>query len=122
MEMSAFQSDSPERERRMVQRYTVVAVSEIADPASAVRLSGRVVEVSRNGCFVHTSITPSSGTTLDMKICCDKGTFATKGKVIYVQERLGFGVTFLNPPEDQLRILDSWLAQLSSATVEKTDG
>ena len=120
--MSIPQSDSPHREWRMVQRYTVVAATEIADLTKAVRLSGRVIEVSRNGCFVYASMTPSVGTMLDMKICCDQGTFETKGKAIYVQEHLGFGVTFLNPPEDQLRILESWIAQLASATVEKTDG
>jgi len=44
-----------------------------------------------------------------------QGTFVTKGKIIYVQERIGMGLEFLDTPKDQLQILDSWLAELPPA-------
>jgi len=119
--MSISPSAGPESQWRMVPRYAVVAKSEIADSANAVQFSGRVIEISRNGCFVYISTPFSVGTLLDMRIYGDQGTIATKGKVIYAHEGLGFGVTFLSPTEEQLTILDSWLAQLSSVIpVEKT--
>jgi hypothetical protein len=34
--------------------------------------------------------------------------------VIHVQEQMGMGAEFVDPAEDQLRILDSWLAELPS--------
>jgi hypothetical protein len=49
------------------------------------------------------------GTLFNVKIVRDQGTFVTKGKVIYVHERIGMGVAFVDPTKDQLEIVDSWL-------------
>jgi len=49
-----------------------------------------------------------------VRISRDQGTFVTKGKIIYVHERIGMGVVFLDPLKEQLQILDSWLAELPS--------
>jgi hypothetical protein len=53
-----------------------------------------------------------AGTTLNVRISCDQGTFETRGKVLYAQERMGMGVVFLDPAKEQLEILDSWLSKL----------
>jgi hypothetical protein len=50
------------------------------------------------------------GTFLSVVISSDHGSFATKGKVIYSHQGIGMGVVFLDPTNDQLEILDSWLA------------
>ncbi len=55
-------------------------------------------------------------TLLNVRISRDQGTFVTKGKIIYVDERIGMGVVFLDPPKDQLEILDAWLLELPSTT------
>ena len=39
-------------QRRKMPRYTFIATTEQADAASAVRFSGRVTEISRDGCYV----------------------------------------------------------------------
>jgi hypothetical protein len=101
-------------QQRAVPRYTFVATTELTDPASATRLSGRVTEISRQGCYVDALNTLPVGTPLNVRISCDQGTFVTKGKIIYVHERIGMGVVFLDPPKDQLQVLDSWLAELPS--------
>jgi PilZ domain-containing protein len=101
-------------QRRMVPRYTFVATADLTDSASSMKLPGRVAEISRKGCFVDTLNSLPVGTLLDVRISREQGTFVTKGKTIYVQERFGMGVVFLDPTEDQLRILDSWLAVLPS--------
>jgi hypothetical protein len=33
-----------------------------------------------------------------------------------VQEQMGMGIAFVDPPQDQLKILDSWLAGLPSSS------
>jgi hypothetical protein len=50
-----------------------------------------------------------------MATCPIDGMHVTKGKTIYIQEQIGMGIVFLDPPEDQLQILDSWLAELPPA-------
>ena len=102
---------APHGDRRAVPRYTFVATAELTDPASATQLSGRVSEISRKGCYVDILNALPVGTVLDVRISCDHGTFETKGKIIYVLERLGMGVQFLDPPKNQMEILDSWLAE-----------
>lgn len=103
-------------ERRAVPRYAFVATTELTDAASATKLSGRVTEISRKGCYVDIANALPVGTLLNLRISCDQGAFATRGRILYVQENIGIGVAFLDPPNDQLEILDSWLAQLSPPT------
>jgi hypothetical protein len=85
------------------------------DPVNAIRMSGRVTEISRNGCYVDIMNALPVGTLLRLKISCDQGTFLTKGNIIYVHPGIGMGVAFIDPPEEQLKVLDSWLAALSSS-------
>ena len=93
-------------------RYTFAATAEIVDSSSTVRLSGRVSEISRKGCYVESLNTLPVGTILNMQILRDQRTFTIRGRIIYVHEKFGMGVVFVDPPEDQLRILDGWLADL----------
>jgi hypothetical protein len=110
-------SGMPYSQQRRMPRYTFIATTELTDDASAVRLSGRVTEISRNGCYVDILNTLPVGTLLNMQILRDSGTFMTKGKIIYVHERIGMGVAFIDPPPDQLKILDSWLAEFLAASL-----
>lgn len=108
-------STSPNESRRKSPRYDFVATSVLTDPVNAIRLSGRVTEISRNGCYVDALNALPVGTVLNLQISCDQGTFSTKGSIIYVHPRIGMGVAFLDPPEEQLKILDAWLAGLAPA-------
>jgi len=102
--------------QRTVPRYSFVATTELIDCASAIHLSGRVSEISRQGCYVDILNTLPVGTALNVLISRDQGTFVTKGKIIYVHEKFGMGVLFLDPSKDQLQVLDSWLAELPANT------
>jgi hypothetical protein len=99
----------------MAPRYTFVAAAELTDSASATKLSGRVAEISRKGCYVDILNVLPVGTLLAVRVSHEQGTFVTKGKIIYVQERIGMGLEFLDTPKDQLQILNSWLAELPPA-------
>lgn len=100
--------------QRAVPRYSFVATTEIIDSTSATHLSGRVTEISRQGCYVDILNALPVGTPLNVLISRDKGIFVTKGKILYVHEGFGMGVVFLDPSRGQLQILDSWLAELPS--------
>jgi PilZ domain len=105
-------SAAPHKPQRAVPRYTFVATTEIIDSATATRLSGRVTEISRQGCYVDTLNTLPVGTPLNVLISRDQGVFVTRGKILYIHEGFGMGVAFIEPSRDQLRVLDSWLAEL----------
>ena len=108
-------SATPHGERRKTPRYTFVATTELTDIANAAKLSGRITEISRSGCYVDILYALPVGTLLMMHISCDQGTLVVKGKILYVHEGIGMGVVFLDPPKDQLEILDSWLGELPPA-------
>ncbi len=104
----------PFREQREVPRYTLIASIELREPTTDTRISGRISEISRKGCYVDVLITLPQGTVLDVRISRDLGVFEAKGKIVYVHEGMGMGVAFLDTPPEQLKILDSWLAEISS--------
>ena len=101
------------RTQRTVPRYTFVAVAEIIETATQTCVMGRINEISRKGCYVDTLNPFTVGTNLNVVISRDQRTFAARGNVIYAHEGIGMGVAFLDPTDDQLRILNSWLAERS---------
>jgi PilZ domain-containing protein len=105
---------APSRERRGVPRFSLIASVEIIEPVADVHISGRISEISRKGCYVDILNPLPEGTAIRLRISRDQGTFATKGKIIYVQQGMGMGVLFVEPSADQLKILDAWLAELSA--------
>jgi PilZ domain len=108
-------NSSPQyRERRSVPRFNLIATAEITEPASGVRISGRISEISRKGCYLDVLNTLPVGTQLRLTISRDQGSFTTDAKIIYAQDGMGMGIFFLDVPADQLKILDSWLAELHS--------
>jgi|HubBroStandDraft_6_1064221.scaffolds.fasta_scaffold270987_1 hypothetical protein len=104
----------PYREHREVPRFTLIASIELREPNTDTRISGRISEISRKGCYVDVLITLPEGTGLDVRISRDQGVFETKGKIVYVQHGMGMGVTFIDPAPEQLQLLDTWLAEISS--------
>jgi hypothetical protein len=98
-------------DRRKTTRYGFMAVAELTDPGDAKLISGKVTQISRGGCYVDSPKTFPVGTSLKVIISRDGRTFVAKANIIHVQEQIGMGVAFLDPPQDQLRILDSWIAE-----------
>ena len=110
-----------QRHVREVPRYSLIATAELRDPQSGVRIAGRISEISRTGCYLDVLNTLPKDTRIEVRISRDRGTFASAGKIIYEQERMGMGVAFCDVPADQLAILDSWLAELAKAVARKSD-
>jgi hypothetical protein len=102
-------------QQRSVPRFDFIASVEIHDPASGVRLDGRISEISRKGCYIDVLNTLPKGTSVQLRISRDRGSFATAGTVVYTLESMGMGIAFSETPADQLKILDSWLAEISAS-------
>jgi hypothetical protein len=101
---------SPYSVQRTVPRYSVLAVAEVLETGGTSCIVGRMTEVSRKGCYVNTPSTLPLNSSLKVIISRDDETFITIGKVIYVHERIGMGIVFVDPADDQMGILNSWLA------------
>ncbi|MGB0034847.1 MAG: PilZ domain-containing protein [Candidatus Acidiferrales bacterium] len=106
-------SEQQYRDRRSVPRFNFIASVDLTEPASDMRIAGRISEISRKGCYVDILNTLPVGTLLHLRITRDQGSFSSKGKIIYVHEAMGMGVGFVDVAEEQLKILDSWLAELA---------
>lgn len=104
---------TPYRERRTVPRFSLIATADLLEPASGVRMSGRLSEISRKGCYVDLLNTLPTGTLIQLRVSRDQGAFVSAGRIIYAQEGMGMGVAFVDTAADQLKILDSWLAELT---------
>lgn len=100
------------RERRSGPRFSLIAAAEIVEPVSGVRISGRISEISRKGCYLDILNGLPVGTRLRLIISRDQGAFSTDAKIIYVQPGMGMGILFLDVTPDQMKVLDSWLAEL----------
>ena len=107
-------ASAPFKEHRSVPRYTLVAAAEITDSASGLRLTGRLSELSRKGCYVDIMTTLPKDTAVELVFSRDKGIFATPGRVIYAQDSMGMGFAFVDTDANQLKVLDDWLAEISS--------
>ena len=103
----------PFGQRRTVPRYSLIASAEVVEPVTGTRMSGRISEISRKGCYIDVLNTLPVDTQVQLCVTRDNGSFTTMARIIYVQEGLGMGMAFVDPSEDQLRILDSWLAELT---------
>jgi PilZ domain len=100
----------PNGKQRMVPRYSVLAIAELAETSGTVCIVGRMTEVSSKGCYVNTPSTLPVDSILKVVISRDEETFLTNGRVIYVHEGIGMGIVFVDPAGDQQKILTSWLA------------
>lgn len=100
-------------ERRAMPRFSFIATADIIEPSTKTRISGRVSEISRSGCYVDILNTLPKGTPIRLCISADGHTFESAGIIIYVQENMGMGVGFVNPTPDQQEILNAWLTTLA---------
>jgi hypothetical protein len=105
---------STSADQRAAPRFTFIAAVELTDAVNEVRMSGRISEISRNGCFVDILNALPVGTFIHVRIVRDLGTLVCPGRIVYAQEPMGMGIAFVDVPADQQETLDKWVAELSS--------
>jgi hypothetical protein len=96
-------------ERRRTPRYPFVAVAQLIDEKSGIKMDIRVAELSLNGCYFDMVNPLPDGTPIHVKIFFENDFFEAKGKVVYTQPNLGMGATFEELPSYSVPILKKWL-------------
>ena len=112
---SPFQLRPARVERRAKPRYNFLALVELTETAGVMCIQGRLRDVNSKGCYVNTPSTFPADTALAVVISRNDETFASNGKVVYAHDGIGMGLAFVDTPNDQVEMLNSWLAGLSGA-------
>jgi hypothetical protein len=104
---------APARERRATPRYAFSASAEAVNVHADTRLSGRVSDLGRGGCFVDTINPFPVGAEIKIRIVKDNLSFLALGKVLYATDGFGMGLGFTKVEPEKQTILNAWLAELS---------
>ena len=103
-------------ERRVHPRYSLSADAEIVESKSRTKMSARVSDLSRSGCYVEMMSPFPLGSQVKMRIMKNKTPFLAQATVAYATEGMGMGVKFKELEPEQIPILEKWLSELSGAT------
>jgi hypothetical protein len=102
-------TSSQEVDRRQSERRPFTATSEIIETRSRERISGRVADIARSGCYVDVINPFPAGTAVRLEINHGNKKFQAQGTVVFSLERMGMGITFGAVSADQLAVLEEWL-------------
>ena len=100
-------------ERRRAPRYPIIADAEVTEIASETKLSARTSDLGAGGCCLDMLNPSPEGTEIVVRISHGDGTFAARGRVVFVFPNMGMGVMFTSVPASQQAILEKWLEELS---------
>jgi hypothetical protein len=98
-------------DRRTHPRYEFVAAVEVVAAESGERMETRVRDLSQEGCYVDTNNALPLGTVTDVRITKGAQLFEARGRVVYSRANKGMGLVFTAIEPEQLRILETWLAE-----------
>lgn len=97
-------------DRRRAPRHQFIADCEVTETASGTRLKGRTSDVSECGCFVDTLNPSPLDTPIRITIFHEKVIFTAFGRVVLVLPNMGMGVKFTSVEQNDLPVLQKWLA------------
>jgi hypothetical protein len=101
------------QERRASARYSFSATAEAVHLQADTRLSGRVSDLGRGGCYVDTINPFPVGADVKIRILKDNASFVAQARVMYAASGMGMGLAFTKIEPERLKILEGWLAELS---------
>jgi hypothetical protein len=108
-------------EKRSCPRFPFSPAVEALDLKSDMRTMGRLSDISRNGCYVDTINPFAKGAAATLTVTRDDQSFKTQAKVVYSNIGMGMGLLFTTAEPDQLRILGSWLNELSGGRIDEDE-
>lgn len=108
-------------EKRSCPRYPFSPAVEALDLEADTRIMGRLSDISRNGCYVDTINPFAKDAPVTLTISRDNQSFKTQAKVVYSKLGMGMGLLFTTAEPDQLRVLGSWLNELSGGRVHEEE-
>src|ERR1700674_3735619 len=98
-------------DRRIHPRYEFIAAVEVRVAESDARIETRVRDLSQQGCYVDTNNPLPLGTVTDVRITKGAQLFEARTRVVYSRAGKGMGLMFAAIEPDQLRTLETWLAE-----------
>ena len=99
-------------ERRHFTRFRFVADTEITEIASNTKLGARSSDLSIGGCFLDMVNPLPEGIEIWVTVHHSSESFTARGRVVFAFPNAGMGVVFTRVEEDQLAVLQKWLADL----------
>jgi PilZ domain len=109
-------SASARDERRTHPRYSLSADAEIVESKSRAKMSARVTDLSRLGCYAEMMSPLPPGSHVKMRITKNKTPFLAQAIVAYSAGGMGMGLRFLELEPEQILTLEKWLSELSGAS------
>src|SRR5207253_9514955 len=98
-------------DRRTHPRYEFFAAAEVVPAESGARMETRVRDLSQQGCYVDTNDALPLGTITDVRITKGAQPFEARARVVYSRASKGMGLMFATIEPEQLRTLETWLAE-----------
>lgn len=109
-------------EKRNAPRYPFSPAAEVMDVQANTQISGRLSDISRNGCYVDTISPFAKDAAVTLKVTRDGVSFTTQAKVVYSTIGMGMGLLFTTAEPEQLLVLGSWLSELSGGKAAAAAG
>ena len=106
-------------DKRGTPRYPFSTGGEALDIQADVRVTGRLSDIGRNGCYMDTISPFAVDAAIALTVTKEGRTFKTKAKVVYSLNGMGMGMMFTTTEPDQVRVLEAWLNELSGGTLEE---
>jgi hypothetical protein len=101
-------------DKRSTPRYPFSTGGEAFDVQANVRITGRLSDIGRNGCYMDTISPFAVNAAVALTVTKEGRTFKTKAKVVYSLTGMGMGMMFTTTEPDQVRLLEAWLNELST--------
>ena len=108
-------------EKRSCPRFPFSPAVEALDLQTDTRIKGRLSDISRNGCYMDTINPFGKDATVTLTVTRDNQSFKTQAKVVYSKSAMGMGLMFTTAEPAQLRVLGSWLNELSGGKIDQEE-
>ena len=99
-------------ERRGSERVPFSAVAHLLESHSQVRMTVRVADICRDGCYADTVSALSMGTKVTISIEHANAQLKTDATVTYSLQGMGMGLRFDELPPEMESILNRWIAEV----------
>lgn len=98
-------------DRRKSERFPFSAVAEVKELAASTRLSVRIADIGRHGCYADALNVFPVGTPVRLSISHGGCYLETSATVIYSRAGMGMGLNFPSLPVDMESTLEKWIAE-----------
>jgi hypothetical protein len=99
--------------KRRWPRYPFTPAVEAMDIGANIRIVGRLSDIAKKGCYMDTISPFATKAAVTLTITKNSQSFKTEADVVYSQIGMGMGLSFTTAEPAQLRLLDTWLEELS---------